>query len=97
MEKVTRKTRMTLPKDFVWHLYRVVCMIIRRWIPFFYLHRVYLVEYRQRKDFATKIPVYSCQRKTLDKPCANEKLYQLFLLLEQRRKLEIEHKIHALA
>lgn len=59
------------------------------------LTRLSVDEYQQRKDFASKIPVYCCQRKTLDKPCANEKLYQLFLLLEQRRLLE--NAIHALA
>jgi len=59
------------------------------------LNAVSIDEYQQRKDFASKIPVYCCQRKTLDKPCANEKLYQLFLLLEQRRLLE--NAIHALA
>ncbi|GJD06526.1 DNA-directed DNA/RNA polymerase mu [Galdieria sulphuraria] len=55
------------------------------------------IEYRQRKDIASKIPVYCCQRKTENKPCANEKLYQLFLQLEQRRSLEIEHRMHSLA
>ncbi|GJQ15565.1 hypothetical protein GpartN1_g7356.t1 [Galdieria partita] len=55
------------------------------------------IEYRQRKEFASKIPSYCCQRKTENKSCANERLYQLFLQLEERRMLEMEHKMHALA
>eukprot|EP00871_Galdieria_phlegrea_P001702 jgi/Galph1/2532/GphlegSOOS_G1203.1 len=50
-----------------------------------------------RKRYAQSIPIYSCQRRTRNEPCANEELYQLLLKLEQCRTFDLEHRIHALA